>query len=184
MELLVVVAIIGILAAIVTTSLGGAKGKSRDARRISDIKNIQLALSLYYNDNLMYPKNLYASSAGTAPNNGLLGGYLPTIPTDPNQSGSCTAGTEAACYKYVALTSSASPTCNATTNIPNKYHIGAILEETGNAELNKDVDAPLQSTASTGYTPCTASGSGDFNGLTATCTAGANGTDGCYDLTP
>ena len=51
-ELLVVIAIIGILASIVMVGLGGAKQKSRDSKRVADIKNIQLALSLYYNDNL------------------------------------------------------------------------------------------------------------------------------------
>ena len=44
-ELLVVIAIIGILASIVMVSLSGARAKGRDARRQSDIKNIQLALA-------------------------------------------------------------------------------------------------------------------------------------------
>src|SRR3989338_154994 len=65
-ELLVVIAIIGLLMTIIMVSLGSAKAKSRDARRQADIKNIQLALAVYYNENGMYPKNIYSTS-GVAP---------------------------------------------------------------------------------------------------------------------
>ena len=47
-ELLVVIAIIGVLASVVLASLNTARKKSRDARRIADIKQIQLALELYF----------------------------------------------------------------------------------------------------------------------------------------
>jgi len=54
-ELLVVIAIIGILAAVVLVSLNSARAKSRDAKRLSDIRQIQTALELFYNDNNSYP---------------------------------------------------------------------------------------------------------------------------------
>ena len=47
-ELLVVISIIGLLAGIVLSSLNSARAKGRDARRVSDIKQLQLALTLYY----------------------------------------------------------------------------------------------------------------------------------------
>jgi len=47
-ELLVAVAIIGILSAVVISSLGGARDKGRDVRRKSDLKQIQTALEIYY----------------------------------------------------------------------------------------------------------------------------------------
>ena len=49
-ELLVVVAIIGILATVVVISYSGAQKKARDARRSSDINQIQTALTLADND--------------------------------------------------------------------------------------------------------------------------------------
>ncbi|MEA2112967.1 MAG: type II secretion system protein [Patescibacteria group bacterium] len=54
-ELLITVAIIGILSAVVLTSMSGARNRAKDGRRISDIKQIQLALELYYDINTSYP---------------------------------------------------------------------------------------------------------------------------------
>lgn len=54
-ELLVVIAIIGLLANMVVVSLNNARKKSRDAKRASDVKQIQTALELYFADNDGYP---------------------------------------------------------------------------------------------------------------------------------
>lgn len=43
-ELLVVIAVIGMLASIVLVSLGPVRGRARDARRISDVRQMALAL--------------------------------------------------------------------------------------------------------------------------------------------
>src|SRR3989344_3892996 len=47
-ELLVVVAIIGLLSSVVLASLNSARAKGRDAKRMSDLHNISVALELYY----------------------------------------------------------------------------------------------------------------------------------------
>ena len=54
-ELLVVVAIMGMLAALAVVALNNARARARDARRISDIKQIQTALELHFLDNNDYP---------------------------------------------------------------------------------------------------------------------------------
>ncbi len=54
-ELLVVIAIIGLLATLAVVALNNARQKARDAKRVSDIKQIQTALELYFNDQNDYP---------------------------------------------------------------------------------------------------------------------------------
>src|SRR3989344_3811515 len=54
-ELLVVIAIIGLLSTLAVVALGSARLKARDAKRVSDLKQIQTALELYYTDENAYP---------------------------------------------------------------------------------------------------------------------------------
>ena len=54
-ELLVVISIIGLLSTMAVIALNNARQKARDAKRISDIKQIQTALELYFNDKNAYP---------------------------------------------------------------------------------------------------------------------------------
>lgn len=54
-ELLVVIAIIGLLSTLAVVALNSARQKARDAKRVADIKQIQTALELYFNDASTYP---------------------------------------------------------------------------------------------------------------------------------
>ncbi len=89
-ELLVVIAIIGILSSVVLASLNTARQKSRDAKRVADIKQVQVALELYFDDNRAYP----ATTASLAPN------YIPTIPVDPLGAAYSYASLATACTSY------------------------------------------------------------------------------------
>lgn len=79
-EMLVVVAIIGLLASVVITGLGSARQKARDTRRISDIRQIQNVLETYYSNNVSYPADLTNLSvpvdplSGTYAYSGVTGG--------------------------------------------------------------------------------------------------------------
>ena len=88
-ELLVVIAIIGILSSVVLASLNSARAKARDANRSASIKQVQLALELYYDSNGSYVSSpdVVLDVALTAP---LTPTYISKIPTSPS-SGS---------YKY------------------------------------------------------------------------------------
>ena len=99
-ELLVVVSIIGLLASIVVVSLGGSRTQSRDAKRLADLKQIQNALELCYNDiacgatavTTDYPGTGTATDTDTcaevfAANSSALTKYMSTMPTDPVNSG-------------------------------------------------------------------------------------------------
>lgn len=57
-ELLVVISLIGILSTLILANLNSARERSRDVARKSDLRNIQTALRLYYNDAGGFPVSL------------------------------------------------------------------------------------------------------------------------------
>ena len=54
-ELLMVVSIIALLTALIVASFSQSKKKSRDARRVSDIRTLAQALAMYHNNYQVYP---------------------------------------------------------------------------------------------------------------------------------
>ena len=103
-ELLVVISIIGVLATVVLGALGDARGKARDAKRRSDIKNLQTALELHYLDKGSYtqPEQHCTDTSAGELNAGcgggtvdsdweptsdlrdlVSGGYISELPIDP-----------------------------------------------------------------------------------------------------
>lgn len=106
-ELLVVIAIIGVLSSVVTASMNKARQKSRDTRRLTDLKAIQTAFELYYDDNNSYPHDPSGpfsqfrsecpswggySRDDVAP--GLVPTYLKAFPQDPQMN----SATNSCCY--------------------------------------------------------------------------------------
>ena len=85
-ELMVVIAIIAILAGIIMGSLATAKYRANDSKRKSDLKNLSLALSQYYNDNGSYPST-GGVFWGNSANGGNRANYIPGLaPTYTNAS--------------------------------------------------------------------------------------------------
>lgn len=87
-ELLVVIAIIGLLSSVVLASLNGARMKGRDARRLADLKQMQIALELYYGESNAYPVSTTVNTDKTGFDAAVAalatGGYIPNIPVDPS----------------------------------------------------------------------------------------------------
>lgn len=92
-ELLVVVAIIGLLTGMVVISIQHVKAKARDAQRVSDINSIATALALYHNDFNTYPVYDGYIEKTVDPGNPLYdglvvaGGAIRALPTDPLNTG-------------------------------------------------------------------------------------------------
>lgn len=80
-ELLIVVAVIGILASVVLVGLGPIQKQGRDARRISDLKQIQNGLELYYNKNGNYPTAQWSAFDNSSLTGAGIG--VSNVPTDP-----------------------------------------------------------------------------------------------------
>ena len=75
-EILIVVAIIGVLTAILAANYTEARKNSRDKIRKSDLKTIQLSLEVYKSQVGSYPANLSA----------LTPTYIAQVPVDPSGS--------------------------------------------------------------------------------------------------
>ena len=95
-ELLVVIAVIGILSSIVFVNLNSARAKARDAIRLSDMYQTQLALEVYYASNDRYPNSDLAGCGGwDSSGNGtfitplVLGKFLPVHLIDPTINNDC-----------------------------------------------------------------------------------------------
>ncbi|MGH8222121.1 MAG: type II secretion system major pseudopilin GspG [Woeseiaceae bacterium] len=89
MEIMVVVIILGILAAIVAPNVIGRIDDAQVARVQQDLRNIESALKFYRLDNFTYPTSeqgleaLVTKPADPNIRNWKTGGYLPRLPKDP-----------------------------------------------------------------------------------------------------
>ncbi|MFA6028055.1 MAG: prepilin-type N-terminal cleavage/methylation domain-containing protein [Patescibacteria group bacterium] len=102
-ELLIVVAIIGLLATLAIISLTSAQSKARDTKRISDIKSLQSAVEMYYNDNNAYPQPTSWAALETALVD-QLNGALPAPPGGGVAGDQYTYGYEALGVGYCLAT--------------------------------------------------------------------------------
>ncbi|MEA3398425.1 MAG: type II secretion system protein [Patescibacteria group bacterium] len=152
-ELLVVIAIIGLLSTMAVVALNNARAKSRDAKRVSDVKQMQTALELYFNQCNGYP-TLDGSGAahdGTSRldadsvfDNGAacgttLGTYMADLPNPPSPTdGSVCIANDTNTYYYEACNADASA-CGGGASSDNgasytiQYCVG---ENTGNLTGN------------------------------------------------
>ena len=107
-ELLVVIAIIGILSSIVLASLNGARERSRDARRQTDLNQIRLALEQLYSECGQYPdvggldaanavevgsSTVAVTAADCEGTQNTLGAFMSQVPDDPSQGSYAYTGT-------------------------------------------------------------------------------------------
>lgn len=109
-ELLVVIAIIGLLSTLAVVALGSAREKARDAKRLSDLKQVQTALELFYTDNNGYPTSTVSLGAAAAAclnssgftTAGCANAYMPQVPADPGSGTYAYAATSSQAYVITA----------------------------------------------------------------------------------
>jgi len=76
-ELLIVIVVIGILAALVLNTFSGVQRRARDTERVTDVNSIATQLEVYYGDNGHYPT--LANLQDATPNTGWVDTNLPGI---------------------------------------------------------------------------------------------------------
>ena len=128
-ELLVVIAIIGLLSAVAAVSMSSSRAKSRDTKRLADLRQIQTAVELYMNDNGIYPSCVGGGGGcyTTAPTSNFntlqaIPTYIASIPNDPinttNQYG----------YYYITRYRKTGDCTYVSTSLNTDYLMGTRLE--------------------------------------------------------
>lgn len=123
-EVLIVVAIIGLLASVVLVGLGGFRARGRDARRVADLRETQNALELYYTKSNQYP-TISGADSWASLKTSLLGAGIgvTTISNDPLYPSRT--------YQYGVSADN------------QNYVLRATLEDSNNPALNDDVDGTI-----------------------------------------
>ncbi|TSC76101.1 MAG: putative General secretion pathway protein GspG [Parcubacteria group bacterium Gr01-1014_31] len=148
-ELLVVIAIIGLLSTLAVVALNSARQKARDSKRVSDMKQLQTALEIYFNDKGAYPPEAGDGEVGNPTNGyGCLGDlgweadtscaapiYMGLTPRDPSNT-VANPGNDDPCSAAAA----ALPCNYAYNQVSNTtYEIHFILEaNTGGLSVGKN----------------------------------------------
>jgi len=88
-ELLIVIVVIGILAAITIVAYNGIQKRARDTSRTTEISSLMKAIELYRIDNGVYPNPCGGNDVGCALStlgSSLVPQYIVRLPVDPNTS--------------------------------------------------------------------------------------------------
>lgn len=125
-ELLIVVAIIGILATLLSANFIGVRQRARDGQRKSDLRQIQSALELYRSDQASYPNVIPSPNCPPALKSPdcSTSTYMQKIPIDP-AGASYTYSSNGTIYSLIACLENGNDSqkdaanvapCNGTTN--------------------------------------------------------------------
>jgi len=125
-ELLVVIAIIGLLSSVVLASLNSARVKGRDAARMSNVKSLETAMELYYNDNNGYPTSNGSSNGDVGLGDAMLvsklvPAYIPSMPAnlvadgDRYYANGMTSGVQRSGYDMLIYVEGTNSWCRAGT---------------------------------------------------------------------
>ena len=91
-ELLVVIAIIGLLSTLSVLALNTARARARDSKRVADVKQMQTALEMYFNDNNTYPASSIVVSGGPLISPASSSTLIAIIPAPPKPVDGATCG--------------------------------------------------------------------------------------------
>jgi prepilin-type N-terminal cleavage/methylation domain-containing protein len=166
-EILVVIAIIGILVSVGMYGYNIALQNSRDQQRLANVNSIANALGLYYNDNKAYPtmstnskgdyifnasfqldQPVYVSTCGLSDpsKNFLAPNYIASIPQDPSNKFTDCSGTDPiGQYLYTAVTDS-----KTDSTSPQSFELMAKMEKTTNMSTSEP-DSGQEALSSNNY---------------------------------
>jgi len=118
-ELLIVITIVAVITTLTFVGLNAVRGKSRDGKRVADIRQFQAALEMYKNDNDVYPSAATSGQPLVGIKNGYT--YIKKVPTAPGTNDGSCSGTDA--YTYSSSNTSATYTIS--------YCLGGAVQHAG-----------------------------------------------------
>ncbi len=127
-ELLIVIVVIGILAALVITTFTGIQQKARDTERNTDVKAIHGQVEAYYAQNGRYPTFTDLNTAAWRTAN--MKGLDAEAVKDPKGGTALGAAAAANIYSYAVLAAD-DTACDNSTKDCTKYTLTATLEAGG-----------------------------------------------------
>jgi prepilin-type N-terminal cleavage/methylation domain-containing protein len=137
-ELLIVIVVIGILAALVIVTYNGIQQKARDTERKTDVKALQGQLEAYWANSAKYPTLAQVNQTGgnTTWRTDNMKGLDPAALADPKNSASqlLCAATSGNCYGYVPTPTGCDNSATDCTN----YTLTATLESGGTFEVKSN----------------------------------------------
>ena len=171
-ELLVTIVIIAMLSAIVMAALSNSRSKSRDARRISDIGQIQLALELYYDGHRSYPSTtptcspacVRPTATDVAVQLLVQKNLMKQTPIPP------VGGSRLYIYKGTYLSGGVVTECTGMIKVCTSYALGINLERTDSNVLKTDAEQTFPV------------GTPVFYGNSQDCLAAKTSAELCYDV--
>ncbi|MBC7707881.1 prepilin-type N-terminal cleavage/methylation domain-containing protein [Polaromonas sp.] len=146
-ELLIVIVVIGILAALVITTYAGIQAKARNGKRSTDVQSIQTQLEAFYSQNGYYPsladmnsKTWRATNMKSLDKVALVD---PSTNCDPEAVSTCLAATPAAKVYAYAVQDASGASCETTDTNCAQYTLTATYEGTVNNQttyVKKNLD--------------------------------------------
>lgn len=139
LELLVVIAIIGLIASLTIVGLSTVRAKSRDSRRIADVKTVRAALDSYYITYKQYPPSsscqggatdMQLTGAGDSLNSTLLANDIIKTPVIDPINGVLDNITYGIYYNSCGVIGSKTPDPDTVSARNNEYYAITLVLET------------------------------------------------------
>jgi len=127
-EMLVVIAIIAILASILTPALGRARERAKRAKCMSNLKQIGYLISIYEMDKETYPEgsgtNNFTALVNAVKDGGSIDPEIFVCPSDPSSTRHSTPSASDSSYLYTKPASSTDSTAVMLQHSDNSWHGG------------------------------------------------------------
>lgn len=137
-ELLIVIVVIGILAALVLNTFSGVQRRARDTERQTDVNSIATQLEVYYNDNGGYPVLTGQLNSDTWAKTNLKGIDTNALHAPGSTANSMAATADSTHYGYATFASDGTTAC--TTAPCAKFTLTWIKEDDGSTQTKNSLN--------------------------------------------